>query len=284
MDKSQRLERNRALHGQIEQGVRALLDSGDWQSWLDWQARFHDYSANNCWLILGQRPSASWVAGYRRWQKMGRQVRSGEKGLFIWGPQRRGQRVERDGDGEETVRSWAYWPTVSVFDIEQTDATDKWEDPPTVAVGLQGEEQAALLARLLLVSESLGLAVEQGLVMGGVQGVTHGWIDKSQRVALRDADSANQRAKTLVHEMAHSVLGHVSPDCPVQDRAVREVEAESVAYIVCSSLGFDTSAYSFAYVASWAGGDVKAATAIIKDTAARVQQAAKEILNQIEKE
>jgi hypothetical protein len=57
-----------------------------------------------------------------------------------------------------------------------------------------------------------------------------------------------------------------------------QVEVESVAYIVCDALGFDTGDYSFAYVARWSDGT----TDPVKNTAERVVRCAKEILEGLE--
>jgi len=57
-----------------------------------------------------------------------------------------------------------------------------------------------------------------------------------------------------------------------------EVEAESVAFVVCRALGFDTSNYSFAYVARWGGGE----TEVIAATAQSVISTANDILASIE--
>ena len=59
-----------------------------------------------------------------------------------------------------------------------------------------------------------------------------------------------------------------------QGRNAREIEAESVAYIVAGAFGFDTSTYSIDYLTSWAGAD----TQIIRDTASRVLTAAHQII------
>ena len=62
-----------------------------------------------------------------------------------------------------------------------------------------------------------------------------------------------QTVKTFVHEIAHSIL-HVDSD---KSREQKEVEAESVAYVVCQALGIDSSDYTFGYLAGWANGDTK---------------------------
>ncbi|MEO7017473.1 MAG: hypothetical protein ABI130_10255 [Leifsonia sp.] len=54
-----------------------------------------------------------------------------------------------------------------------------------------------------------------------------------------------------------------------------EVEAESVAYIVAGLAGFDTSAYSIGYISGWANEDLD----LVRETAARVLQAAQVLAN-----
>ncbi len=81
-----------------------------------------------------------------------------------------------------------------------------------------------------------------------------------------------QAVKTLVHELAHALL---HGDGVVRARELAEVEVESVAYVVCGALGFDTGDYSFAYVARWSGG----ATELVAETAERMLSCAKRILD-----
>jgi len=90
------------LHDRLLTQTEALLDSQDWREFLAVAARFHRYSANNVMLILAQAPQATRVAGYRRWQSLGRQVRKGERGIAILAPcVRRARPVD---DEEETER------------------------------------------------------------------------------------------------------------------------------------------------------------------------------------
>jgi hypothetical protein len=61
-------------------------------------------------------------------------------------------------------------------------------------------------------------------------------------------------------------------------REIAELEAESVAYIVCQNVGLDSSAYSFGYVASWAGGGSEAIKAITA-SGQRIVRAARQVLD-----
>jgi hypothetical protein len=76
----------------VEQATRALLSSEGWQAWVRTRASFHEYSFANTLMIFSQRPDATQVAGYRRWQELGRHVRKGEHGIHILraGDRRRG--------------------------------------------------------------------------------------------------------------------------------------------------------------------------------------------------
>ena len=79
-------ERVRALHDRLTAQVEALVTGEDWARFLTVASRFHTYSPNNLWLILAQRPDATRVAGYRTWQRLGRQVNRGAKGIAILAP------------------------------------------------------------------------------------------------------------------------------------------------------------------------------------------------------
>ena len=101
-----------------------------------------------------------------------------------------------------------------------------------------------------------------------------------QCVYVRPGMSQVQTLKTLVHEIAHAKL-HALPmekgavvSAPEKDRRTREVEAESVAYVVCRYIGADTADYSFGYVAGWSSGremeELKTALECIRTTAAEL--------------
>ena len=83
------------------------------------------------------------------------------------------------------------------------------------------------------------------------------WGDKAVLVA--DDLEPPQRLKTLLHEWAHVELAH---DTRVDlDRAVKEVEAESVAYPLAQTVGLDSDAYSVPYIANWSAGDIDTVSA-----------------------
>ena len=156
-----------------------------------------------------------------------------------------------------------------VFDVEQTEG----EDLPEVCRRLQGEPPADAFDRLAQVAQALGYTVERQDL-----GSTNGDCNFAlRRIRVSSEVSDLQAMKTLAHELAHAVL-HENAE---MDRASAELEAESVAYVVTSELGLDSSDYSFGYVATWAGGGDEA-LAGIRAAGERIQGAARQLLAALE--
>jgi antirestriction protein ArdC len=213
-------------------------------------ARFHSYSWRNCLLILAQMPTATRVAGYRAWQSLGRQVRKGQRGIAVLAPvtYRRNDDDEKAADVEDsTTREIRGWKIEHVFDISQTDG-----DPLAhIAVPLvEGEAPHGLWDQLAAQVTAAGFMLLREATTGRPN--ANGSMTRSEMtIRVREDLGAAQACKTLAHELAHVQLGHGTATC-TGSRSQAEVEAESVAYIVASSCGLDTSAYSFPYIGHWA--------------------------------
>lgn len=247
----------------LSAGIAELTTTAAWQAWLDVQRRFHRYSFGNCVLIAVQRPDATHVAGFRRWQEMGRQVRRGEKAIRILAPVTR--RVVGE-PGEDTVERLVAFRGASIFDLAQTDGR---ELPVAPVTRLLGDAPAEVWSALAAYATSLGFTVERISLGGNRNGDTN---FTARRIRVGDGLSPAQSVKTLAHEIAHAML-HGNVDIS-RDQA--ELEAESVAYVVCDSIGVDSSAYSFGYVATWAGGED--AVERIREAGGRISRAARQIL------
>jgi len=259
-----------ALQASIAEQVEQLRQSEAWTRFLDFAQAFHRYSINNLLLILSQRPDATRVAGYRTWQSVGRQVTKGQRGIRIFGGRDVVTREEDERTGEETEHRTRRFFPVSVFDISQTEPIDPdAEDPSTIAHRLTGDDPLGILAAVVDYLTGQGWTVAREAIAGEVNGYTT--TDGSRRVVVDVDLSPAHAAKTALHEAAH-VLLHADEDPAeyVQHRGVKETEAESVAYVVASLLGLDTSTYSIGYVARWSEGDAET----IKATAGRVLRAA----------
>lgn len=277
------------LHQRIADEVTALQSSGQWQAWLRFASGFHRYSLNNTLLIWSQKPDASLIAGYRTWQQKGRQVRRGESAVRILGPvtkrlplldETTGQPVT-DPSGQPTLKTRVVgFAPVSVFDISQTDGPVLPE--PVRPVLLAGQAPDGLWDALATFITDRGYQVSRG-DCGGANGFTD-FRDREVRVRA-DVDDA-QAVRTLAHEAGHVLLHEPASD---QNRTarpacagVREVEAESVAFMVTHAHGLDAGQYTFAYVAGWAEAAAttdRTVSEVIADTGARVMSAAHQLLD-----
>lgn len=259
---------------QLRQGVATLTSTDQWARWLRVQRRFHNYSWGNALLILMQCPDATQVAGYHTWKSVGRQVRRGEHGIAILAPIVRRVRIE---DEDETGRVLVGHPTAfriaRVFDIAQTDG----EALPEVVSRLTGDDVDSWFAGLVKVAATLGYSVEVSVLPGERNGDCNFEL---KRIRVREGLEPAQSVKTLAHELAHAIL-HGEADCTSPARSAAELEAESVAFVVCNDFGLDSSSYSFGYIATWAGGGGEADKAI-SASAQRINSAARSILEQLE--
>lgn len=273
----QRRAEAEALHEQIGEQIEALRDTAAWQRFLDFSRAFHQYSLGNLLLILAQSPEATQVAGYRTWQKLGHQVRKGERGIRIFGGREVRETVEDENTGEGKEQRRVRFFPVSVFDVSQTDPIEGEAGADVELVEhLTGNDPAGIFAAVTEFLIAKGWTVELQPIAGDKNGYTT--IDGSRRVVI-DADlSPAQAAKTALHEAAHVLLHADEPAAEyVAHRGVKETEAESVAYVVAGILGLDTSAYSIGYIAGWSDADPET----IKSTAANVLRTAHLIVDAI---
>src|ERR671933_430861 len=136
---AQRDERMSTLLQQLEVGVQAIQTSEDFQRYLRTAANFHQYSPNNVLLILAQKPDATRVAGYTTWQALGRQVKKGEKAIYIFAPQPYFVTTE-DEQGEEQTREGLTFRSVPVFDFSQTEGDPIPTMEAPVLTGERGQD------------------------------------------------------------------------------------------------------------------------------------------------
>ena len=262
------------IHGRLVAAIEGLVSSDEWKAMLEVSARFHCYSFNNQLLIYLQCPEATRVCGYRAWQRLGRQVREGERGIKILAPCRKRVspiEAEREQDEAERVEILTGFRVVHVFDVSQTEGDELADVRPK---RLTGEVPQQLVDALEQRVTDEGFALKREAI---ARSARNGYADFERRlVVLRDDLSGAQTAMTLIHELGHVLLHQVTDLC---DREIAEVEAESIAFVVSSALGLDTSDYSFPYVARWGGGDAE----VVAATAERVIAAARDILASIDK-
>lgn len=262
-------DRTRALLDRLDAQVGAIQDSDSFRAYLDVQARFHSYSFGNTLLILGQRPGATRVAGYRAWQALGRQVKRGEQAIRIFVPMTK--KVENLETGEEERRT--FFGVGSVFDIAQTEG----EPLPQVEVPvLAGDDGGQLYDRLATVAEADGVTVERARDFGAGMSGTMGFYRPGEHPAIVVREAAPlQMTKTLAHELAHHLTG--KHETYGELRAEHEMIAEASAYVVLAHFGFDSGARSFPYIAVWA----KERTAL-REVLGTIQGVANTLISRVE--
>ena len=116
-----RNDKLQAAHERLQQAVESIVSGDDWQRMLKVASKFHRYSFNNHLMIYLQRPEATYVAGFRKWQELNRFVRKGEKGIAIFAPCKYRTKVETDDGDEKTLSQVRGFRVVHVFDISQTE-------------------------------------------------------------------------------------------------------------------------------------------------------------------
>ena len=247
-------EQTRKAFKMIEEGVQQLRSSEKYRDYLRSLSKFHDYSFNNTLLILSQCPGASMVAGFNTWKnEFNRRIRKGEKSIKILAPYKVKHSIikkETDENGNEThvekQISITKFRPVNVFDVSQTEG----DALPSLTKELIGSSESSigLIEAIKEISEIpvLFRTKEEDPSLASAKGYfQYGENDKS--IVIRKDMGINQQAKTLVHEFAHSILHENS----TKERKVKEIEAESLAFVISNHFGLDTSDYSFGYIQSW---------------------------------
>ena len=266
----------------LESGVEELFTSNRYQEFLKTMAKFHNYSFNNTMLIAMQRPDATLVTSYKNWQSMGRQVMKGEKGITIIAPAPYKKMKEKEvldenqrpimgTDGkpktEQVEVTVPHFKAVTVFDIAQTSGEPIQTLEPELLTAAVQDFDSFMQA----IQKISPVPIRFDEIDGNANGYYH---NADKEIVIKKGLSESQTLKTAIHETAHAKLHdkEIMESLGVEkDRLTKEVEAESVAYCVCSSFGLDTSDYSFPYIAGWSSSremkEMKASMDVIRKTA-----------------
>lgn len=295
------------LHEKLAGAVEELVSGDDWKRALTFAANFRSRSFNNTLLIWVQHqaaheqglvpdPMPTYVAGYKQWQYLGRQVQKGQPGYQIFAPVtgrfasttpanadswRRLKKLEKPRPGEAVRSKMIGVRPAYVWDASQT-AGDPLPELPAPTL-LEGEAPTGLWEGLTKQIEAAGFTLgdaPDASSIHGANGVTN-YTDKT--VFVRGDMDAAARVKTLAHELGH-VLMHDPENADVRlHRGIGEVEAESVALMIGAAHGMDTTGYTIPYVSSWAAQiDGEVPSKIIRATGERVRTTAMRILDQLD--
>lgn len=230
-------------------------------AYLKAMGRFHKYSVGNAMLIHFQCPKATHVAGFRTWQRLGRYVKKGERGIAILAPivQHKKSLLADDEEDFDKEVLMAF-KTAYVFDVSQTNGK-----PLAEFARVQGDS-AECIERLKEYIAAQGIKFEYSNNIGLAEGVSCGGIVKI-KIGLTVAESFS----VLVHELAHERLH--KDDNKLKSKKIKETEAEAVAFVVCHGIGLDVNTASSDYIQLYDGNKKT-----LLQSLERIQQTATEIL------
>ena len=243
---------SKGLSQLLKDGVKDYFQSDTYKQYLTTMSKFHNYSPRNIQLILMQNPEASHVASFKKWKdEFERSVNKGEKSLRIFAPitlKRRDPKTNEpllDENGNE--QTFMSFKLVPVFDVSQTNG----KELPKPIYELEGtyEDYGNLYKSAKEVSEANGVPLSFSKDTKGSNGF---YSVTNNEIVIKQGMSEQQTLKTIFHEMAHSDLHNMEKlqETPLK-RSTAELQAESVAFVVASHYGLDTSEYSFGYLATW---------------------------------
>jgi len=223
-------------------------------------ARFHRYSWHNIMLIASQKPTATHVAGFHTWHKLGRFVKKGEKGILILAPIIRKKATNADEVESEDSPSAVGFRAAYVFDVSQTEG----QELPTIGrISGDPRDYRERLGRFVV---EQGIALEYSHDIAPARGISAGG-----KITLLPGQSPAEEFSTLAHEAAHEMM-HRDERRSSTSKRCRETEAEAVAFVICHAIGLETGSASRDYIQLYEG-DAKllvASLEYIQKTAAHI--------------
>ena len=251
----------KALAEHLKEGMKNYLDSDQFKSFLDTMSKFHNYSLNNIHLLKMQNPNVTQVASFNKWKTdFDRTVKKGAKALKIWVPYQVKTKIpenqkelnfspsENEMDQKEiTVTRFKLG---NVFDVSQTEGKELPKAIHELTGSVKDYEDLYRAAKAVSMDNQVPISFEEIKREN-----TRGYYSPNENriVISKKLKGEEHILKTIFHEMAHADL-HKGTNAQYGDDQYRkqELQAESVAYVVASHFGFDTSSYSFGYLAIWA--------------------------------
>lgn len=268
------------LHRVLDAEVRKLRSEADWSNVLDVAALHPTYGFGNIMLINLQMPEAIWVARADAWEKLGRRVKTGQA-IKILTPIRSRttshpavESAGKAGPAAEVEQEVIGFKVSSVYDVSATSG-------PPISYPFLVANTGYVVARTLwegLAREAAadGFAVDVRPLSGGCAGYTD--FD-SGRIVVADHLNDFRAVARLAHEVGHVRMHLLDQGDGELCEGLREVEAESVAYVVLARYGISSETRSFSYLAGWAKAvDPDQPANVIKATGVRVTNTARRLI------
>lgn len=225
----------------------------DFKNLLDFINRLPNLAPFNAFLLQLQKPGLRFAASGADWQiKFNRTIKEGARPLIIL---------------------WPFSPIALVYDKDDTEG-DALPDSVAHAFKATGDITLTMLAQYFELAKKQGINVKQieygEAHAGHIKRPDHDIAVTAQskdakqkpdyQIRLNKTHDANVQFATLAHELAHLYLGHLGEDkfLKIPNRIKlshknRELEAESVCYIVCHRNGVKPN--SEAYLSGFVTGN-----------------------------
>lgn len=291
-------------YAELENGLQELMTSEKYLDFLNTMAERPRYSFNNTVLVYLQKPNATFLAGYGKFRETyGHQVIQGEKGIKIFAPiirKKKNNLIEgeieksKDNKEEKEEETIVGFRMVKIFDISQTkpimEKTEEGNEIPCKKaqklidslsylkmVNLWAEDEEFQEELLAAAKDMIDIPVKEKELSPDLGGYFRFQDKDNLHIVLNNKFGITSRFTTLLHEWTHYHLHNpfkketewITEKFKKQDK---EIQAESVAYIVAKHFGIDSSPESFKYIASWSKEkdikDLKTSMEIIQKTAA----------------
>lgn len=240
-----------ALNQHLQEGIKDYFDSDNYKNFLEGMSHFNNYSVRNIQLIKAQLPEASMVASFNEWKKRNGHVNKGEKALYVQAPV---TVIKKDADGKPIINSetgeketLTYFKPVPVFDISQVSPVKGKElNLPKMGEVIPSQITKEYYQNVYRSLRDISQK-ENGIPIRfrELEKSDGSYSPKTNEITIKKGMTYEQTLSTLIHEMAHSEL-HNKKSLTERfegklTRSSKELQAESIAYVVSNHLGFDTS-------------------------------------------
>lgn len=196
------------------------LYEGNWKTYLQMHSAFHGYSDGNKMLIFAQNPSATMVAKFSYWKKMGRHVKKGEKSIRIFAPI-----IKKDDKGKEELKGFFLVP---VFDVSQTEG-----DPlPEVVHDLSKTSEDVI--------NGIENIIQTPIIYESQSSLPYGDVDENNFVVIPDRGNTELNLQNIIKGYCRYVVRKENlrskfPESTESD--IGKILAESVNFIISKHFG-----------------------------------------------
>lgn len=230
------------LKENIEDKITDFLEnSEELKAFISFRRKhFRSYSLNNTLLIYKQYPTASFVAGYKKWTELDYQVKKGSKAINILVPM-----IIKEEEGKEKIYGFK---SGNIFDISQVEATEKAQELPTIDTTIKATKDTLYTPKKLF--EGVKEYIEQFCPIledrniGAALGATDG-----NQIYLKATENRVDMAGVLIHEFCH-FHNHFKENRKNLTKDLKETEAEITTLIFGSYFNLNIEG-GFKYLAMY---------------------------------